>query len=394
MNTLFIALIATALFIGVSLLIISRSLSNFKSRITAELKEGQQYSVTTLTQLASLTQSQLEQLTNQTSLLSDKTENRLNLMNQAIDTKLEKIRVDNEQKLEQMRVTVDEKLHSTLEKRLGESFKLVSEQLSTVNKSLGEMQSLADGVGDLKKVLTNVKTRGMMGEFQLHAILRDILTPEQYKENVVTKALSNERVEFAIRLPGVEKDKEILLPIDAKFPKEDYEKLVDAQENQVLEQIEVHRKALRQRMKTEAKRIAEKYIDVPNTTDFALLFLPFEGLYAEVLNTPGLVDELQREQRVVVAGPTTLAALLNSLQMGFRTLAIQKRSSEVWHLLSRIKTEFDRFGLILEKTKKRLDLAAGDLDLAYRRSEKIKRQLSATQTENQMLSEKTEEITE
>lgn len=394
MNTLFIALIATALFIGVSLLIISRSLSNFKSRITAELKEGQQYSVTTLTQLASLTQNQLEQLTNQTSLLSDKTENRLNLMNQAIDTKLEKIRVDNEQKLEQMRVTVDEKLHSTLEKRLGESFKLVSEQLSTVNKSLGEMQSLADGVGDLKKVLTNVKTRGMMGEFQLHAILRDILTPEQYKENVVTKALSNERVEFAIRLPGVEKDKEILLPIDAKFPKEDYEKLVDAQENQVLEQIEVHRKALRQRMKTEAKRIADKYIDVPNTTDFALLFLPFEGLYAEVLNTPGLVDELQREQRVVVAGPTTLAALLNSLQMGFRTLAIQKRSSEVWHLLSRIKTEFDRFGLILEKTKKRLDLAAGDLDLAYRRSEKIKRQLSATQTENQMLSEKTEEITE
>ncbi len=393
MNTLFIALIATALFIGVSLLIISRSLNNFKNRITAELKEGQQYSVTTLTQLASLTQSQLEQLTNQTSLLSDKTENRLNLMNQAIDAKLEKIRVDNEQKLEQMRVTVDEKLHSTLEKRLGESFKLVSEQLSTVNKSLGEMQSLADGVGDLKKVLTNVKTRGMMGEFQLHAILRDILTPEQYKENVVTKALSNERVEFAIRLPGVEKDKEILLPIDAKFPKEDYEKLVDAQENQVLEQIEVHRKALRQRMKTEAKRIAEKYIDVPNTTDFALLFLPFEGLYAEVLNTPGLVDEMQREYRVVVAGPTTLAALLNSLQMGFRTLAIQKRSSEVWHLLSRIKTEFDRFGLILEKTKKRLDLAAGDLDLAYRRSEKIKRQLSATQTENNLLSEKTEEIT-
>lgn len=394
MNTLFITLIATALFIGVSLLIISRSLNNFKSRITAELKEGQQYSVTTLTQLASLTQNQLEQLTNQTSLLSDKTENRLNLMNQSIDTKLEKIRVDNEQKLEQMRVTVDEKLHSTLEKRLGESFKLVSEQLSTVNKSLGEMQSLADGVGDLKKVLTNVKTRGMMGEFQLHAILRDILAPEQYKENVVTKALSNERVEFAVRLPGVEKDKEILLPIDAKFPKEDYEKLIDAQQKQVLEEVEVHRKALRQRMKTEAKRIAEKYIDVPNTTDFALLFLPFEGLYAEVLNTPGLVDEMQREYRVVVAGPTTLAALLNSLQMGFRTLAIQKRSSEVWHLLSRIKTEFDRFGLILEKTKKRLDLAAGDLDLAYRRSEKIKRQLSATQTENQMLSEKTEEITE
>jgi DNA recombination protein RmuC len=393
MNTLFIALIATALFIGVSLLIISRSLNNFKNRITAELKEGQQYSVTTLTQLASLTQSQLEQLTNQTSLLSDKTENRLNLMNQAIDAKLEKIRVDNEQKLEQMRVTVDEKLHSTLEKRLGESFKLVSEQLSTVNKSLGEMQSLADGVGDLKKVLTNVKTRGMMGEFQLHAILRDILTPEQYKENVVTKALSNERVEFAVRLPGIEKDKEILLPIDAKFPKEDYEKLIDSQQKQVLEEVEIHRKALRQRMKTEAKRIAEKYIDVPNTTDFALLFLPFEGLYAEVLNTPGLVDEMQREYRVVVAGPTTLAALLNSLQMGFRTLAIQKRSSEVWHLLSRIKTEFDRFGLILEKTKKRLDLAAGDLDLAYRRSEKIKRQLSATQTENNLLSEKTEEIT-
>jgi DNA recombination protein RmuC len=292
-----------------------------------------------------------------------------------------------------MRVTVDEKLHSTLEKRLGESFKLVSEQLSTVNKSLGEMQSLADGVGDLKKVLTNVKTRGMMGEFQLHAILRDILTPEQYKENVVTKALSNERVEFAVRLPGIEKDKEILLPIDAKFPKEDYEKLIDSQQKQVLEEVEIHRKALRQRMKTEAKRIAEKYIDVPNTTDFALLFLPFEGLYAEVLNTPGLVDEMQREYRVVVAGPTTLAALLNSLQMGFRTLAIQKRSSEVWHLLSRIKTEFDRFGLILEKTKKRLDLAAGDLDLAYRRSEKIKRQLSATQTENNLLSEKTEEIT-
>lgn len=368
----------------ITLISVRNGLERMRRDIDGSLQSSRDASASTLTGIASLTQNQLDTLSSRTEDLRDKTERQLGAMRESIDAKLERIRVDNENKLEQMRVTVDEKLHDTLERRLGESFKLVSEQLSVVNKSLGEMQNLADGVGDLKRVLTNVKSRGMLGEFQLHAILRDVLSPDQYAANVATKRGSCERVEFAIRLPG-QNDKDgrtegVWLPIDAKFPKEDYERLLEAQERGDSEASETARKAIRQRIRTEAKDIGSKYLDPPATTDFAVLFLPLEGLYAEVLNTPGLVDELQRVHRIVISGPTTLTALLNSLQMGFKTLAIQKRSSEVWQVLGTVKTEFVRFGELLDKTKKRLDLASGDLDLAYRRTESIQRRLVSVES--------------
>ena len=360
---------------------IKKSLSSLKEEVAKETKSGQEFSANTLTQLATLTQNQLEQLTNQSANIGERSARQLNELRDTIDKKLEQIRVDNEKKLDQMRSTVDEKLQSTLERRLGESFKIVSDQLTTVNKSLGEMQSLADGVGDLKKVLSNVKSRGMMGEFQLHAILQDILTKDQYYENIATKKGSNERVEFAIRLPGGEENFEVLLPIDAKFPKEDYERLLDAQQQGDVDQIDKSRKAIRNLLKSEARSIRTKYINPPQTTDFALLFLPFEGLYAEVLNIAGLVDELQRDFRVVIAGPTTLAALLNSLQMGFRTLTIKKRSSEVWQLLGTIKNEFSKFGDLLDKTKSKLTSATNDLDTAFKRSELIQKRLNKVETD-------------
>lgn len=287
----------------------------------------------------------------------------------------------NQEKLEQMRATVDEKLQTTLEKRLGESFKQVSERLEQVYKGLGEMRSLASGVGDLKKVLTNVKTRGTWGEIRLGNILEQILTPEQYEMNVPTKKNSNERVEFAIKLPGQGVDKETIvwMPIDSKFPQEDYQRLIDAQEAADKEQAEKSIKNLETRIKSEAKKIKEKYIDPPYTTDFGIMFLPVEGLYAEVLRRPGLCDTLQREYRVVVTGPTTLAALLNSLQMGFRTLAIEKRSSEVWELLGVVKTQFGQFGDALAKTKKKLQEASNSIDRAEVRTRAIERKLRDVQ---------------
>ncbi|MHC1691885.1 MAG: DNA recombination protein RmuC [Sphaerochaetaceae bacterium] len=337
-----------------------------------------------LTSITKLTQDQLGAVTERTAQLTDRTEKTLSLVRDEIGRKLDLIREDNSQKLERMRETVDEKLHATLEKRLGESFKVVSDQLNVVNKSLGEMQSLAEGVGDLKRVLVNVKSRGMLGEFQLNSILEDILSPDQYGTNVVTKRQSQDRVEFAIKLPGRDEDNlkgpGVWLPIDAKFPKEDYERLLDAQGKGDLEQVEIARKAIRTRLKGEAKDISTKYLDPPFTTDFAILFLPFEGLYAEVLNTPGIVDELQRTYRVMVSGPTTLAALLNSLQMGFKTLAIQKRSSEVWKVLGAVKTEFGKFGELLEKTKKKLDQASDELDLASKKTATIQRRLVSVET--------------
>lgn len=385
MSIIYIVLAAGILvMVGVSLLswlAIRRALGQVRSDVSESLRASHESSVSTLTGIASLTQNQLEVLTRQTAELTGSMERQVLSMRDSIDAKLEVVRSDNQQKLEQMRLTVDEKLHETLERRLGESFKLVSEQLSVVNKSLGEMQNLADGVGDLKRVLTNVKSRGMLGEFQLHAILQDILAPDQYLENVVTKRGSNDRVEFAIRLPGQEHSNGVLLPIDAKFPKEDYERLLAAQGVGDQAASDEARKALRLRLKGEAKTISTKYLDPPATTDFAILFLPLEGLYAEALHTAGLVDELQRLYRVVVAGPTTLSALLNSLQMGFRTLAIQKRSSEVWQILGSVKTEFIRFGELLDKTKRRLDQASGDLDLAYRRNERIQRKLVSVESE-------------
>jgi DNA recombination protein RmuC len=266
-------------------------------------------------------------------------------------------------KLEKMRETVDEKLHKTLEERLGQSFKLVSDRLEAVQKGLGEMQSLANGVGDLKKVLTNVKTRGVLGEIQLGNILEQIMAPEQYEANVKTKSGSNDHVEFAIKLPGKDENgKEVYLPIDAKFPQEDYVRLQTAYDLGDTQGIESANKSLVNSVKKFAKDIRDKYIDPPHTTDFGIMFLPIEGLFAEVVRQPELVALLQREYKIIVTGPTTLAAMLNSLQMGFKTLAIQKRSSEVWQILGAVKTEFGKFGSVLERAQKKINDANKDLD--------------------------------
>jgi DNA recombination protein RmuC len=280
-----------------------------------------------------------------------------------------------------MRRTVDEKLQGTLEKRLGESFKQVSERLEQVHKGLGEMQSLAAGVGDLKRVMTNVKTRGTWGEFQLGAILEQILAPEQYDANVATKTGSGERVEFAVRLPGPNEDSStvVYLPIDAKFPAEDYPRLLDAQEAADPDALGAAAKGLETAIRGSARDICEKYISPPATTDFAVMFLPTEGLYAEVIRRTGLVEWCQRDCRVVIAGPTTLAALLNSLQMGFRTLAIQKRSSEVWELLGAVKTEFGKFGDVLGKVKKKLDEASKTVEQAETRTRVMNRALRSVE---------------
>ncbi|MGH8443932.1 MAG: DNA recombination protein RmuC [Solimonas sp.] len=294
----------------------------------------------------------------------------------ALEENLKTLRSENAEKLEQMRRTVDEKLHETLEKRLGESFKLVSERLEQVHKGLGEMQTLAAGVGDLKRVLTNVKTRGNWGEVQLESILEQMFTIEQYAKSVMTKPGSREIVDFAIRLPGRgENEQPVWLPIDAKFPREDYERLVDAQDRADAEAIKTAGAQLERAVRLQAKSISDKYIAPPHTTDFAVLFLPTEGLYAELIRRPGIVDSLQRESRVVVAGPTTLTALLNSLQMGFRTLAIEKRSSEVWRVLGAVKTEFGKFGEVLDKVQKKLDEASSQINDTGRRSRAISRQL-------------------
>ena len=324
---------------------------------------------------------QLDSFSKQLMMMAKVSEERLEAMRRTIENQLRAIQEDNTRKLEQMRATVDEKLQTTLEKRLGESFKQVSERLEQVYKGLGEMRNLATGVGDLKKVLTNVKTRGTWGEIRLSHILEQILTPDQYGVNVATKKNSSDRVEFAIKLPGQDTDEQqvVWMPIDSKFPQEDYQRLLDAQEAADKELADKSIKNLEMRIKTEAKYIKEKYIDPPHTTDFGIMFLPIEGLYAEVLRRPGLCDTLQREFRIVVTGPTTLAALLNSLQMGFRTLAIEKRSSEVWELLGVVKTEFGKFGDVLAKTKKKLKEASNTIGLAEVRTRAIERKLRDVQ---------------
>ncbi len=308
-------------------------------------------------------------------------EQKLEAMRETIQTRLQAMQEDNARKLELMRVTVDEKLHSTLEKRLGESFQQVSERLEQVYKGLGEMRSLAAGVGDLKRVLTNVKTRGTWGEIRLGHILEQILTPDQYEVNVATKKNSSDRVEFAVKLPGNDADRQnvVWLPMDSKFPQEDYQRLMDAWETGDSPLAEQSMKNLEARIRAEARRIKEKYLDPPHTTDFAIMFLPVEGLYAEVLRRPGLCDDLQREYRIVVTGPTTLAALLNSLQMGFRTLAVEKRSSEVWQLLGVVKSEFGKFGDVLAKTRKKLQEASNTIDAAEVRTRAIERRLRGVQ---------------
>jgi len=330
-----------------------------------------------MTQIARLQKDQLDSFSKQLADLTRLNEGKLDALRLTMENRLQSMQSSNTEKLDQMRNVVDEKLQSTLEKRLGESFKQVSERLEQVYTGLGEMRSLAAGVGDLKKVLTNVKTRGTWGEIRLSHILEQILTPEQYAVNVVTRRGGTERVEFAIRLPGQDDAAEgvVWLPIDAKFPQEDYQRLLDAQEAADKEAADRALKSLEQRVKLEARSIREKYIDPPHTTDFGILFVPVEGLYAEVLRIPGLCDILQREHRIVVTGPTTLAALLNSLQMGFRTLAIGKRSNAVWALLGSVKTEFGKFGDTLARTRKKLEEATQTIDQAEVRTRAIERSL-------------------
>lgn len=321
---------------------------------------------------------QLQQMENRLKTFSMENEQKLENIRSTVEKKLTYMQEDNNKQLENIRTTVDEKLQNTLENKLNKSFETVSKQLQQVYKGLGEMQNLAVGVGDLKKVLSNVKTRGILGEIQLSAILKEILSPEQYEENVATKKGSRNVVEFAIKLPADE-DSFVYLPIDSKFPGDTYAKLVDAMNSGNKEEIEVCSKNLLRTIKSEAKDIHDKYISPPNTTEFAIMFLPFEGLYAEVVNR-GMVEVLQREYKVNVAGPSTMGALLNSLQLGFKTLAVQKRSAEVWQILNDVKREFDTFADVLEKTQTRLNQANTELDkLVGVRTRKIQSQLSKVQ---------------
>ena len=352
-----------------------------REEIGSALKFASDSQLKQLREIAGMQKDQLDSFSRQLLEMTGLNEKKFEAMRNVIETQLRTLQEDNSRKLEQMRAVVDEKLQSTLERRLADSFKQVSERLEQVYKGLGEMRSLATGVGDLKKVLTNVKTRGTWGEIRLSHILEQILAPDQYAINVATKKSSNERVEFAIKLPGPDShpEKVVWLPIDSKFPQEDYQRLLDAQEAADKTLAEKSVKNLEMRVRTEARAIREKYIDPPQTTDFGIMFLPVEGLYAEVLRCPGLCDSLQREYRIVVTGPTTLAALLNSLQMGFRTLAIEKRSSEVWELLGAVKTQFGKFGEVLAKTKKKLQEASNTIDQAEVRTRVITRKLIKVQ---------------
>jgi DNA recombination protein RmuC len=360
---------------------VTEEIAQNRNETAQSSKQLREEIVNSLTKISSQQQGQLEIFSKQLSALTQSNEQKMDKMRETVDERLKLLQEDNTKKLDLMRETVDEKLHATLERRLGESFKLVSERLEQVHKGLGEMQSLASSVGDLKKVLANVKTRGTLGEIQLGNLLEQILTKEQYAQNVITKKGSNERVEFAIKLPGRNEtdNSEVWLPIDAKFPREDYERLIDASEQCKPGLADEAAKQLETRIKNSAKDIKERYIDPPNTTDFAIMFLPVEGLYAEILRRAGLFETLQREYRVVVTGPTTLAALLNSLQMGFRTLAVEKRTSEVWALLGAVKTEFGKFGNMLEKTQKKLQEASNTIEDAARKSRTIERKLRNVQ---------------
>lgn len=352
------------------------------------------------TDRAALTKSQLEAgsqlktdvnavLTTMSKSLAEQLNATGNQLRATLYERLTEIQTDTAKKLEEMRKTVDEKLHATLEQRLSESFKQVSDRLEQVHRGLGEMQTLASGVGDLKRVLTNVKARGTWGEVQLGTLLEQVLTPDQYAKNVSTVPNSRDLVEFAIKLPGKEEGAPVWLPVDAKFPVEDYQRLMDAQDRADLDQVEQAAKALENRIKQEAKTIHDKYIEPPHTTDFGIMFLPTEGLYAEVLRRPGLADSIQRDYRVIVSGPTTFAALLNSLQMGFRTLVIEQRSSEIWKLLGAVKTEFGRFGEVIDATQKKLDQASKQFESVGQRTRAINRKLKGVETllvtENQVI---------
>jgi DNA recombination protein RmuC len=354
----------------------TRQLETFRQELTQLQESHYQHTVGAIRDAAVQQKEQLDSFQQQLTALTVINENKLEQVRHTVETKLQELQLDNTAKLEQMRLTVDEKLHQTLEQRLGESFRLVSERLELVQRGLGEMQTLASGVGDLKRVLANVKTRGTLGEIQLESLLEQTLTRDQYEKSVAVDAQSQERVDFAIRLPGNNDHRRpVWLPIDAKFPLEDYERLVDAEEAGDVDGAGEAARLLEQRIRAEARSIQAKYIRVPDTTDFALLFLPLEGLYAEVLRRPGLFETLQRDYHIIVTGPTTISAILNSFQMGFRTLAIERRSSEVWTLLGSVKTEFGKFGKVLERTQKKLQEASHTIDDAAVRSRAIERRL-------------------
>jgi len=357
----------------------SRSAGQDREELQRGLRASADSLQARLAEIASLQRGQLDSFAAQIAAVTQSTGERLDRMRDAVEGKLASIQADNTRQLDRMRETVDEKLKTTLEQRLGESFRQVSERLEQVHVGLGEMRALATGVGDLKKVLTNVRTRGTWGEVQLGALLEQVLTRDQYEKNVATKAGSNDRVEFAVRLPGHDDAGPLWLPIDAKFPQEDYQRIVDAAEAANPALLEESAKQLDARIRLEAKTIREKYVDPPRTTDFAIMFLPTEGLYAEVLRRPGLTDDLQTDYRILVTGPTTLSALLNSLQMGFRTLAIEKRSGEVWALLGAVKTEFGKFGDVLDRTYKKLQEASSTIESAATRTRAIERKLRGVQ---------------
>ena len=344
---------------------------------SAEATRSQNQQIDALAQQLTLLQKSLtDSLALQVQGLSEANARRLAEMRGTLETQLAQLQQSNSSKLDEMRQTVDEKLQATLQSRLGESFRQVAQQLEQVHKGLGEMQTLAQGVGDLKHLLTNVKTRGMFGEAQLGALLEQVFSPEQYTAQVATRPNDKNRVDFAIRLPGRSDDGQpVWLPIDAKFPNEDYERLLDAQGRADAAAAELAARALEARIRLEARSIAEKYLEPPHTTDFAVMFLPSEGLYAEVLRRPGLMEQLQREHRVTLAGPTTLMAMLNSLQMGFRTLALEKRSSEVWQVLAAVKTEFGKFGDVLARVRTQTQTVLNTLEQAQTRSNVMHRAL-------------------
>lgn len=359
---------------------IARNRLDVSTALSTTLKTFGEMNLSAIGDIGSAQRTQLTTVVEQLSRLAESNDKRLESLRLAVEQKLQAIQEDNAKQLDQMRATVDEKLQGTLETRLGAAFKQVSERLEAVSRGLGEMQTLASGVGDLKKVLTNVKTRGTWGEVQLGAMLEQVLTPEQYGTNVAVKD-SAERVEFAVKLPGRGDDPDdvVWLPIDAKFPIEDYQRLLDAQENADPLAAEESARQLELRIKTSAAEICQKYIAPPNTTDFAILFLPTEGLFAEVVRRTGLTECIQRDCRVVIAGPTTLWSILSSLQMGFRTLAIQKRSGEVWDLLSAVKTEWSRYGDVLAKVQKKLQEATNTIDDAAVRARAVGRKLKEVQ---------------
>lgn len=346
-----------------------------REELSGALQRLNETTVKSISDVGSMLKTPIENVVGQTSKMSESNEQRLEALRSIVDTRLKELQQDNSRQLDRMRVTVDEKLQGTLEKRLGESFKLVSERLEQVHQGLGAMQQLASDVGGLQRVLTNVKTRGGWGEVQLGALLEQVLTVDQFERNVRTRDESGETVEFAIKLPGDGNGSAVWLPIDAKFPVEDYQRLIAAQETADVPATELATKNLETQLRKCAKDICSKYINPPKTTDFALMFLPTEGLYAEAIRRVGLVEQVQRDCRVVITGPTTLAALLNSLQMGFRTLSIQQRSSEVWNLLAAVKTEFGKFGDALTKVKDKLDQASSDMDKVATRSRVITKKL-------------------